>query len=117
MEGIVLVLVKCFVLGAALSIVTQLIWMISKLPPPVLLGVFLALGGVLTPFGIWQAMEAWAPGGFATTVFGAGKAVAESAGAAAHGVWFVPAVIGTLFFVVVMLACLVGEIMHARSAK
>ena len=54
------------------------------LKPPIILNLFLALGGILTPCGIIPALSALGRGGFLVVICGAGNAFEAGAELAAH---------------------------------
>ena len=104
---------NAFILGGILCLLGQLMLMYTKVTPPTLLGICLALGGILTPFGVMTALSNWAGGGMLVMIFGAGQAIAGSAGACVSGNW-APAIMIVLLFAILVVLGIISGLIHAR---
>ena len=109
--------VNAIIVAVGLTIITQIAMMVTKCDPIKLLVVCLFLGGILAPIGIWGMLEGFGVGGFVTTVFGAGNACFGAAFAAVKGVWQVGLIIAFLFWLVVTVSCLIGEVKFRQGKR
>lgn len=107
-----MIFLNAFMLGGILCVLGQLVLMYTKMTPPTLLGVCLALGGILTPFGVMTALGNWAGGGMLVMIFGAGQAIAGSAGACVLGDW-APAIMIALLFALLVALGIISGLIHA----
>lgn len=62
-----------FIIGAAICLIGQLL-MEMKVPAPLLFFGFIALGGILAPFGVIDKLSALGPGGYNIMACGLGTA-------------------------------------------
>ncbi|HIW75021.1 MULTISPECIES: SpoVA/SpoVAEb family sporulation membrane protein [Gordonibacter] len=99
--------IMAFLVGGALCLLFQLILDVTKAPVPYILLVGLAVGGILTPFGIMDVLANWGGAGFTIMVVGAGQAMCATTQAALAGnPWPLLSVIGVfLVLTVVGLVC------------
>ena len=87
--------IMAFLVGGTLCLLFQIVADATKAPVPLILLVGLALGGILTPFGIMDQLAEWGGAGFTIRVVGAGQAVCATTQAALAGnPWPLLSVIG-----------------------
>lgn len=90
-----------FIIGGLLCVLGQLIIEI-KVPKPVVLCGFIILGGVLTPFGIFDKLASWGAGSMNIMACGLGNAGIGTAVQACMGI------IAPLLMVLCLLIILIG---------
>lgn len=108
--------VLAFFTCGILCIIAQLMMNI-KLIPPVILNVFLALGGLLTPVGIMSWLLDCGGGGCLSVICGAGNAFAQAAYLAVQGLPQMLIVVALLFFVTITIGIIAGEIRFRTKRK
>ena len=95
-----------FLVGGVLCLLFQIVLCVTKASIPNILLVGLALGGILTPFGVTAQLAEWGGAGFSIMTVGAGQAVCETMQAALAGnPWPLLSVLGVfVVFAVVGIA-------------
>lgn len=74
-----MVYIRVFFLGGLLCVAFQLLRMfLGTVHPPHLNVLGFALGGIMTPFGLAEALNAWGDWGFGVTVIAGGHASAKA---------------------------------------
>ncbi|MFA6808446.1 MAG: SpoVA/SpoVAEb family sporulation membrane protein [Eubacteriales bacterium] len=68
--------ISAFILGGIICALFQVFMMFTKLDPPRILILGFALGALLTPFGMMDALGQWGGAGLVIMVMTAGNAVA-----------------------------------------
>lgn len=84
-QPLLMVFVQAFALGGVICLIFQLAMQVTKLPVPTLLICGLAIGGLITPFGIADALVAWGGTGWSIMVVGAGQAICATTQVALMG--------------------------------
>jgi hypothetical protein len=101
--------VLAFFVCGALCVMAQIMIDI-KLIPPVILNIFLALGGLLTPVGAMTWLLDFGQGGCLCVICGAGNAFAQAAYLAFQGSPKMFIAVALLFFVTITIGIVAGEI-------
>jgi len=70
--------INAFLLGGILCALFQIFMMFTKLDPPRILVLGIALGALLTPYGMMDALGSWGGAGLALMCIGAGNAIGGS---------------------------------------
>lgn len=103
-------LVLAFLACGAICVVAQALMEAFRLAPPVLLNLFLALGGLLTPCGFMALLDALGQGGSLVAICMAGNAFEQAGELLAHGVPIMLLAILGLFASTTLLGMLTGEV-------
>lgn len=104
-----------FAVCGTICVLAQLLMMLPKVTPPVLLNLLLVLGGLLTPCGLMAWLGEAAGGGFLVAICAAGNAFATAGALAASGSPEMLVAILALFAVTTLCGMLAGEFRHRRE--
>jgi hypothetical protein len=108
--------ISAFLLGGILCALFQAFMMFTKLDPPRILILGLALGALLTPYGMMDTLGKWGGAGLVIMVMGAGNAVAGTTMALLGGNP-VPILLVLSIFVVLTLLGLTAGYLRSVVAK
>jgi hypothetical protein len=108
--------INAFLLGGILCALFQIFMMFTKLDPPRILILGVAMGALLTPFGMMDALVQWGGAGLVIMVMGAGQALVGSTMALLTGNPIPMAIILSIF-VFLTLVGLVAGYFHSMAFK
>ncbi|MGV8083492.1 MAG: SpoVA/SpoVAEb family sporulation membrane protein [Coriobacteriia bacterium] len=110
---------KAFVLGGMVCTLFQLVLMVTKIEVPKILIGGMAIGALLTPPGVMDALGVWGGAGVTVMVIGAGSAVEAATEAALGRNWTVAAMVVVIFASLTLLGIAGGAVRVAvkRSSR